>query len=304
MRYDIYEALTDRMLCYHSTTPEGEILRSIIPLKLEHNVKEISKNYVEFSLPEMKDTIELMANKVDEDPNNPSTYRDAISFCASTTKEKVFCSEEIVGYDKATGDFNYSCIEIIENDENTLIVGGCVSYKIGMNQDISVKNAKLGKWVYNNQLIQDYAPLKEICTSRLDTIDVFEELRSIQRKLTTERYIRPENYVYAEIGQSSSTSRVTINNDGEKEEYPCDDLTNIFGKFNNNKKITNPDAILSWLNEMSDCLFVSGFNSKNYGKFNCYEFIKNAPCKEATKDSQAKTHVKTYKEIMITDPKK
>lgn len=305
MRYDIYAALTAGMKYYSSTSPAGEILRSIVHTDLEYNVKHISRNFVEFSIPGMEDTVEAIASKVEENPDNPPAYRNAISFCTSTAKGKKFSSEEIIGYDKATGDFNYSCIEIIEKDEKTLIVGGCVSYKNGDSEDISIKSAKLGKWVYDNQLIKEYKPLEDICTSRLDTIDVFEKLCSIQRNLVAERYIRPEDYVYAEIGQGSSNSKVTITNDGELEEiYNCDSLTNLFINPDDYQSIIKPKKVLSLLNEMSDCLFIHSFDSNDYGKFDSYRFIKNAPCEEDTKDNQAKTHVKTYKGIMIVDPKK
>lgn len=268
MRYDIYAALTEDMSSYQRKDGlEKKILKSMIPIDLERNVKQISNNYVLFDASKLSDNVELVAKA--KKKNEKSSFDDVIFFSAgSIVDNSLICSEEILGYNQDQ-DLCYSCTEIIANDENTLILAGTVAYK---NTDEPYM-VKLGSWVYNNDLIKEYEPLTKFCSSYFNTVDVYSELKNIQKQIK-KQYLIPEDYVCATINGELNTKNISIDNDGEIESQKT-----YAEKFNEEFKdsanfLANPKKILKKLQKVvSPFLYIQVCNSSLYGKFSVLNFI-------------------------------
>ncbi len=307
MRYDIYAALTDDMPSYNKNDSlEGKIFRKVVPSNLEKNVSMIAKNEVEFEIPSEEDNIEVCANRIEEDED--SVLKDSISLCASTTNgDKVISCEEVIGFEGESNHLCYSCVEIIDNKENILILGGTVTYGDGPNAKDRILTAKLGTWVYETKFVKEYEPLLNFCSSRLDTVNAFEQLKTIQNNLKKEKYIKPENYVTITAGNDLDLSRIEVDNDGEIEpqEHYQAEYTEKFAFLNaeNNIKVfEDPRTILRCLHSISNFIYIPVCDNSLYGRFNALDFIKNISKTELVQKENPKQ--KVNKPIMIVDPQK
>lgn len=293
MRYDIYAALTEGMSSYkRKDGSERKILKSMIPVNLERNVKQIFNNYVLFDVSKMSDKAELVAKT--KEKNEKSSFDDAIFFSAgSTVDNSLISSEEILGYSQDQ-DLCYSCTEIIANDENTLILAGTVAYK-NVYEPYMVE---LGSWIYDNNFIKEYEPLTKFCSSYLNTVDAYSELKNIQKQIK-KQYLRPEDYVCAIINGELNIKNISIDNDGEIEPQKT-----YAEKFNNEFKgsvnfLANPKKILRKLQEVvSPYLYIQVCDSSLYGKFSVSDFVntieKLIPQEIENEDQKAKQLQKKF----------
>lgn len=280
MRYDIYSAITYELSDYRLESKAGEILRGILPIRLEKKVNSITRNCIEFNLDPKR--VEAIANSEYSLENHK--YRDIIDFSVSLLKpiENIMeaNSEEVIGYNKATDNLHYSCLEIIKGKDNTLFVAGNVVLQPTKNEPILLE-ARLGKYIYENDFVSNHPQLKELITYKQYDLDIYEKLHKIQKTLWRNGFIIPENYTTITAGKMLNENTIKLNNDGEivpKAEYD-ETFKEIFG----GKLYTNYNYILKGLNQISDYLFLDGFVRDSYGKFNSLEFIESI-----IKDEKAK----------------
>lgn len=271
MRYDIYSAITYELSNYKLGTKAGEILKSIFPIKLEKQVDGIDRNYIEFDLDLKK--VEAIADSKDSLENQE--YKDVIDFSVSLLEPtKIIMdasSEEVVAFNKATDNLHYSCLEIIKGKTNTLFVAGSVAFQITENE-LLLLEAKLGKYIYENDLIDNCSQLKELTTFKHYSGDVYEKLQIIKKNLWKDEFIIPENFVTITAGKMLEEDTIVLNNDGEIE--PRKAYSKAYQEILGGKIDTNYKHILKGLDQISDCLFIQEFDRDLYGKFNSLEFIE------------------------------
>lgn len=271
MRYDIYSAITYELSDYKLGTKAGEIVKGIFPSKLEKKVDEIDRNYIEFDLDLNK--VEAIANSNDD--LEDSEYRDVIDFSVSLLEpiENIMdaSSEEVVGYNKATDNLHYSCLEIIKDKDNTLFVVGSVAFQVTGNK-LLLLEAKLGKYIYENEYIENCSQLKELTTSKQYSGDIYEKLQKIKKRLWKDEFIIPENFVTITIGKALAEDTIILNNDGVIE--PIKAYSKAYQENFGGKIYSNYKSILKGLDNISDCLFLQEFDKDLYGKFNSLEFIE------------------------------
>lgn len=290
MRYDIYTALTEEFLEFDTSCLERKILKSMLSAELERKVAHISKNNVEFDTREESGEIEFIAQAINL--GDDSDYKDAISIsAASDNGASLISSEEIVGMDIEERKLCYSCVEIIGNVENTLIIAGTVTY----DGNVEPRSVKLGSWIYDTKIVKEYKPLADFCRTHLDTIDTFAKLEEIQENLRKNQFIRPENYVTATIYGKFDSQALTIDNDGEIE--PLETYKNAFGKkFSNCTDFyKDPKTILRKLHSISDFLCIDVCDRLLYGKFSAKDFIETIQKLQTQEEFQMKPEVEDEK---------
>lgn len=286
MRYDIYTALTEKLVESKSLKMEIErkILKSMLPAELERKVAHISKSKVEFDTREESGEIEFIAQAINLD-NDDSDSKNAISISvASNNGASLITSEEIVGMDTKEDKLCYSCVEIIGNAENTLIIAGTVTY----GGNVAPRSVKTGSWVYDTKLVKEFKPLADFCRTHLDTIDAFDKLEEIQEILRKNQYIRPENYVTATIFDKFEPRALTIDNDGEVE--PLETYKNTFCQnfLDCAELYEDPKTILRKLHSISDFLYIDVCDCSLYGKFSTKDFIKTIQKLQTQEEFQKK----------------